>query len=159
MLTSENSHNIGIISDTHGMLRPAVKKAFEGVELIVHAGDVGKPEVLKALNTIAPVVAVRGNTDWGEWANALPAFEIVEIGEVTLYVIHDIHEIDLNPSAAGFRVVVSGHSHAPSVVEQNGVLFLNPGSAGPRRFKLPISLALMKVKGMKVDVQLVDLES
>jgi len=158
MPSSEDPNKIGVISDTHGLLRPAVEKAFKGVELIVHAGDVGKPEVLKALNKIAPVVAVRGNSDWGEWAKALPAHEIVEIGEVLLYVIHDVHEIDLNPSAAGIRIVISGHSHAPSVVERNGVLFVNPGSAGPRRFKLPVSLALVNINGTKVDAKLIDLE-
>ncbi|MGA7878001.1 MAG: metallophosphoesterase family protein [Desulfoferrobacter sp.] len=158
MPSSEDPNKIGVISDTHGLLRSAVEKAFKGVELIVHAGDVGKPEVLKALNKIAPVVAVRGNSDWGEWAKTLPAQEIVEIGEVLLYVIHDVHDIDLNPSAAGIRIVISGHSHAPSVVERNGVLFLNPGSAGLRRFKLPVSLALVNIKGTKVDVELIDLE-
>lgn len=158
MASRQDSHKIGVISDTHGLLRPAVKKGFKDVALIIHAGDIGKPEILKTLGKIAPVVAVRGNTDWGEWANALPRYEVVAIGDILLYVIHDLSEMELNPNAVGCRIVVSGHSHAPSAVEQNGVLFLNPGSAGPRRFTLPVSLAVVHITGTKVDVQLIDLE-
>lgn len=151
-------HYVGVISDTHGLLRPAAEKALKGVELIIHAGDVGGAEVLKALNRIAPVAAVRGNMDRGDWAQKLPVQEIVKIGESLVYVIHDVHEIDLNPAAAGFRTVISGHSHRPSVVEQKGVLYLNPGSAGPRRFKLPVSLAVLTVNGQQLEVKLVELE-
>lgn len=158
MQSDGDPHCIGVISDTHGLLRPAAEKALKGVELIIHAGDVGSAEVLKVLSQIAPVVAVRGNMDKGAWAQRLPAEEIVKIGETLIYVIHDLHEIDMNPAAAGFRAVISGHSHNPSLVEQNGVLFLNPGSAGPRRFKLPISLAVLTIKGQKLDVKLVELE-
>jgi uncharacterized protein len=159
MSSEESTHSLGIISDTHGLLRSAVVRAFEAVEMIIHAGDIGRLEVLKALREIAPVIAVRGNTDGGEWARSLPTQEIVTIGKVVIYVTHDLHEIDLNPAAAGFRVVVSGHSHMPSVVENNGVMFLNPGSAGPRRFKLPISLAVLKITQEKLDVKLIELES
>lgn len=151
-------HHVGVISDTHGLLRQAAEEALRDVELIIHAGDVGSAEVFKRLQKIAPVVAVRGNTDHGAWAKQLPVQEIVPLGEVLIYVIHDLQEIDLNPAAAGFRAVISGHSHRPEVAEKNGVLFLNPGSAGPRRFRLPISLAVLNIKGRKIEVKLVDLE-
>lgn len=153
-----NHHLIGVISDTHGLLRPAVGKAFAGVELILHAGDVGKQEVLEELRKLAPVVAVRGNTDHGGWAQQLPLREIVEVAETVIYLVHDLNALDLNPAAAGFQVVVSGHSHDPYVVRKNGVLYLNPGSAGPRRFSLPISLALLKIDGGRLMVELIDLE-
>lgn len=158
MQSDENPHYIGVISDTHGLLRPVVEKALKGVELIIHAGDVGSAEVLGALSRIAPVAAVRGNMDKGAWAQKLPAQEIVKVGEALIYVIHDLHEIDLNPEAAGFRAVISGHSHTPRMVEQNGVLYLNPGSAGPRRFKLPVSLAVLTINGQELNAKLVELE-
>lgn len=150
---------IGVISDTHGLLRPAVVKAFAGVQLVLHAGDVGKPAVLEELTKIAPVVAVRGNTDHGGWAQKLPVQEIVEIDETAIYIIHDLQAMDLNPAAAGFQVVVSGHSHDPRIVRKNGVLYLNPGSAGPRRFRLPITLALLKIDGSRLRAELIDLEA
>lgn len=155
----KDHHLIGVISDTHGLLRPAVFKAFAGVELTLHAGDVGKPAVLEELRRIAPIVAVRGNTDHGDWAQWLPLREIVEIAGTVIYIVHDLQELDLNPAAAGFQVVVSGHSHEPCVSRKNGVLYLNPGSAGPRRFNLPISLALLKIDRANVDVELIDLEA
>ena len=148
---------IGVISDTHGLLRPEAVEALRGVELILHAGDVGSPEVLDALKGIAPVVAVRGNNDKGAWAKDLPAWEVAEVGVVFIYMIHDVKEIDLNPTAAGFQVVVSGHSHKPSVEERKGVLYVNPGSAGPRRFKLPISVARLTVSGETVSAEVVEL--
>ena len=148
---------IGVISDTHGLLRPEAVEALRGVELILHAGDVGSPEVLDALKGIAPVVAVRGNNDKGAWAKDLPAWEVAEVGVVFIYVIHDVKEIDLSPAAAGFQVVVSGHSHKPSVEERKGVLYVNPGSAGPRRFKLPISVARLTVSGETVSAEVVEL--
>ena len=150
---------IGVISDTHGMLRPEAAEALRGVELILHAGDVGSPEVLDALNDIAPVVAVRGNNDKGAWAEELPAWEVAEVGVVFIYMIHDLKEIDLSPSGAGFQVVVSGHSHKPSVEERRGVLYVNPGSAGPRRFKLPISVARLTVSGETVSAEVVELSA
>ena len=148
---------IGVISDTHGLLRPEAVEALRGVELILHAGDVGSPEVLDALKGIAPVVAVRGNNDKGAWAKDLPAWEVAEVGVVFIYMIHDVKEIDLSPAAAGFQVVVSGHSHKPSVEERKGVLYVNPGSAGPRRFKLPISVARLTVSGETVSAEVVEL--
>jgi len=131
----------GIISDTHGLLRPEAVRALAGSDLIIHAGDVGKPEILDALKSIAPVVAVRGNIDKGAWAEALPATAVAEMGPARIYVLHDVNELDLDPAAAGFGAVVSGHSHKPEHSERSGVLYINPGSAGARRFKLPITLA------------------
>ena len=136
---------IGVISDTHGLLRPEALGALRGVDRIIHAGDVGAPEVLAALAAVAPVTAVRGNNDRGPWAAALASTEVVEAGGVAIYVIHDAAEIDLDPRAAGFRVVVAGHSHRPAVEERDGVLWFNPGSAGPRRFRLPIALGRLTI--------------
>jgi putative phosphoesterase len=134
---------VGVISDTHGLLRPEAVAALEGVDLIVHAGDIGDPEIIDELRKIAPVHAIRGNVDRGYWADEFSSTEIVDVEGQTLYVLHDLNELDLDPAAAGFRVVISGHTHDPKVTENRGVVYLNPGSAGPRRFKLPISLARM----------------
>ena len=151
-------HTVGVISDTHGLLRPEAVAALAGVERIVHAGDIGSPDVLAALGRIAPVAAVRGNNDREAWAAGIPETEIVEVGDVSLYVLHDLHELDLDPRAAGFAAVIAGHSHQPRMEERAGVLYLNPGSAGPRRFKLPISLARLTVTGARVQARLVTLE-
>jgi uncharacterized protein len=151
-------HTVGVISDTHGLLRPEAVAALAGVERIVHAGDIGSPDVLAALARIAPVSAVRGNNDRDSWAAAIPETEVIEIGDVSLYVLHDLHELDLDPRAAGFAAVIAGHSHQPRLDEREGVLYLNPGSAGPRRFKLPISLARLTVTGARVQAKLVTLE-
>ncbi len=151
-------HTIGVISDTHGLLRPEAVAALAGVERIVHAGDIGSPEVIAALQRIAPVSAVRGNNDREAWAADIPETEVVEVGAVSLYVLHDLHELDLDPRAAGFAAVIAGHSHQPRREERAGVLYLNPGSAGPRRFKLPISLARLTVAGRRVQAKLVTLE-
>lgn len=148
---------IGVISDTHGLVRSEAIDALRGVEMILHAGDVGNAQVLEALNSIAPVVAVRGNNDKGEWADGLPSWEVVGIGAVSIYMLHDLKEIDISPSGAGFRVVVSGHSHNPSVDERRGVLYVNPGSAGPRRFSLPVSVAHLRVNGEAVHAQVIEL--
>jgi putative phosphoesterase len=148
---------IGIISDTHGLVRPQAIEALTGVDMILHAGDIGNQQVLDALKDIAPVVAVRGNNDNGDWAHALPEREVVEVGKVSIYMLHDVKEIDISPSGAGFHVVVSGHSHKPSVEECRGVLYVNPGSAGPRRFKLPVSLAHLKIIGEKVHANIIEL--
>ena len=151
-------HTVGVISDTHGLLRPEAVAALAGVERIVHAGDIGSPDVLAALGRIAPVAAVRGNNDREAWAAGIPETEVVEVGDVSLYVLHDLHELDLDPGAAGFAAVIAGHSHQPRVEERAGVLYLNPGSAGPRRFKLPISVARLTVTGPRVQATLVTLE-
>jgi len=136
---------IGLISDTHGLLREEALAALGGSELIVHAGDVGRAEILDALRAIAPVVAVRGNVDTAEWAKALPLREVVEANGARLYILHNLNELDLNPRAAGFDIVITGHTHRPVQFEKDGVLFVNPGSAGPRRFDLPIGLARLRV--------------
>jgi uncharacterized protein len=157
MKLQEDAHVLGIISDTHGLMRPEAIKALEGVEMIIHAGDIGTPEVLETLHAIAPVVAVRGNNDKGDWAHALPETEVVEVGSVVLYVLHDVNTLDLDPVTAGFHAVISGHSHRPAMSKRQGVLFLNPGSAGPRRFKLPVSVARITIRGAAIDAQLVEL--
>ena len=136
---------IGLISDTHGVLREEARRALAGVARILHAGDIGTPEVLTELAAIAPVHAVRGNNDTGAWARRIPVSEAVQLEGIAAYVLHDLHELDLDPTAAGFAVVVSGHSHRPEVAERDGVLYVNPGSAGPRRFKLPVSVGFLEI--------------
>ena len=148
---------IGVISDTHGLIRPESLRALRGAELIIHAGDIGKPDVIETLKSIAPVVAIRGNNDREKWARKFPETAVVEVGEVRIYLIHNIKEIKIDPSAAGFQVVISGHSHRPSVLRRGGVLFLNPGSAGPRHFKLPIAVARLQVRGESVSPKIVEL--
>ena len=148
---------IGIISDTHGLVRPQALEALKGVDMILHAGDIGSQDVLNTLNEVAPVVAVRGNNDKADWAHSLPDWEVVEVGNVSIYMLHDVKEIDISPSGAGFQVVVSGHSHKPSVEEQRGVLYINPGSAGPRRFTLPVSVAHLHVVGKKLQAKIIEL--
>jgi putative phosphoesterase len=154
---STTVHLLGVISDTHGLVRPEAVKALEGVETIIHAGDIGTPEVLEALHAVAPVVAVRGNNDKGDWAHALSETEVVEVGSVVLYVLHDVNTLDLDPVTARFHAVISGHSHRPAMSKRQGVLFLNPGSAGPRRFKLPVSVARLTIRGDAIDAQLIEL--
>jgi putative phosphoesterase len=149
---------IGLVSDTHGLVRPSVVRALAGVELIVHAGDVGDAAVLERLGQIAPVVAIRGNNDRGAWAKPLRTTEVVEIGSAVVYVLHDLGELDLDPAAAGFHAVVSGHSHRPKVEWRESVLYVNPGSVGPRRFSLPIAFALLRVRGAKLEARIVELE-
>jgi len=155
---SRDPKTIGLISDTHGLLRPQALQALSGSDLIIHAGDVGKPEIIETLKTLAPVFAVRGNVDRESWARALPETEVIEIGPITIYVLHDVHALDLDPAAAGFHIVVSGHSHKPGRAEKGGVLFLNPGSAGPRRFDLPVTLARLDLSQMPWNVAFMDLE-
>ena len=148
---------IGVISDTHGLLRPDVLPVFKGVELILHAGDIGSSEVLKGLRTIAPVIAIRGNNDTGEWADRIAESNVAKAGDLSIYMLHDLKELDLDPASEGFQVVISGHSHRPLVERRNGVLFINPGSAGPRRFKLPISVAKLTIQGTTVKAELIEL--
>jgi uncharacterized protein len=148
---------IGLISDTHGLLREEALRALRGADLIIHAGDVGKPEVLDRLKDLAPVVAVRGNVDEGNWAIQLPPTQVTEAEGATLYVLHDLQQLDLDPLAAGFHVVVSGHTHQPLQVKRTGVLFVNPGSAGPRRFDLPITLARLDLGKTPWKLDFVDL--
>ena len=147
MPSHSRSFSVGLISDTHSLLRP---EALRGSRYIVHAGDIGDPGVLDALRKIAPVTAVRGNNDKGAWADALPETDVLQAGEAFIYVIHDVAQLDLDPAAAGFQVVVAGHSHRPGEATRDGVLFVNPGSAGPRRFKLPIAVARLALPACKV---------
>jgi putative phosphoesterase len=144
---------VGLISDTHGLMRPEALDALRGSDLILHAGDVGKPEILDALRAIAPVVAVRGNVDTAVWAAELPE----TASSNGILVIHDLQELAIDPRAAGFRAVVSGHSHKPGSAERNGVLYINPGSAGPRRFRLPITVARLDVARDPWSVEFIDL--
>ncbi len=147
---------IGLISDTHGLMRKAALKALEGCELVIHAGDVGRPEILDELRAVAPVVAVRGNVDRGAWADKLPATAVVEAHSSLIYVLHDVHELDLDPAAAGFGVVVSGHSHKPGQLVRGGVTYVNPGSAGPRRFHLPITVARLDLRHTPPKLDFID---
>lgn len=148
---------VGLISDTHALLRPEAAAFLRGAEAIVHAGDIGDPRVLEQLRAIAPVTAVRGNVDRGPWADALPAAEVVQVGAVSLLVLHNLLEIDLDPAAAGVQVVVSGHTHQPLVAERDGVLYVNPGSAGPRRFRLPVAVGELLIDGDAVRPRIVEL--
>jgi hypothetical protein len=150
---------LGMISDTHGLLREEALFALKGSDLIIHAGDVGNPEIIQTLKSLAPVFAVRGNVDTEPWAKALPETEVIEAGPATIYVLHDVHALDLDPAAAGFHIVVSGHSHKPASTEHGGVLFLNPGSAGPRRFQLPVTLARLYLDRTPWKVEFIDLLS
>lgn len=151
---------VGVISDTHGLVRPAALAALAGSELVVHAGDVGSPEVLEALAAVAPVAAIRGNNDAGGWARALPETRVVEAGRARLFVLHALADLDRDAAAGGFAAVISGHSHRPSLERRDGVLFVNPGSAGPRRFRLPIAVARLTVgAGGVVEGELVTLDA
>ena len=141
---------VGVISDTHGLLRSEAVGTLRGSDYIIHAGDVGDAEILKQLNAIAPVTAVRGNVDREPWARKLPETQVLEAGGISIYILHSVADLDLKPEAAGFAAVVSGHSHIPKQEVRNGVLYFNPGSAGPRRFKLPVSVGRLVIQGGKV---------
>jgi putative phosphoesterase len=155
---SRKRFGLGVISDTHGLLRPEAVDVLRGSDMIVHAGDVGSPDVLRGLEELAPVVAVRGNNDRGAWADKLSLTEVLELAGASIYVLHDLNELDLDPRAAGFSVVIAGHSHQPKCEERGGVLFFNPGSAGPRRFRLPISVGKIVIDGARVRGRLETLE-
>ena len=149
---------LGIISDTHGLLRPEAVEALRGSDLILHAGDVGSPEIYEQLRRLAPVHAVRGNIDTDPWCdNSLPQTEVIEVGGLSLYMLHDLKQLDLNPSAAGFAAVICGHSHSPMNEVRDGVLYFNPASAGPRRFKLPICVGRLHIRSSKITGEIVDL--
>ena len=141
---------VGLISDTHGLLRPEALVALRGADHLVHAGDIGDPEVLRGLRAVAPLTAVRGNNDAGAWARTIPDTASVRLGGIVLHVLHDLKALDRDPAAAGFRVIVSGHSHQPRVEERDGVLYVNPGAAGPRRFRLPVSVGMLEIDGGRV---------
>lgn len=148
---------IGLISDTHGLLRPEAVAFLRGSDHIVHGGDIGHAGILDELRALAPVTAVRGNNDEDVWAEGLAETEMLKVGEITIYVLHDLKALDIDPGAAGFQVVVSGHSHKPSIEHRAGVLYVNPGSAGPRRFKLPIAVAELVIAGAAVTPRIVEL--
>jgi uncharacterized protein len=149
---------VGVISDTHGLLRPEAVEALDGVEHVLHAGDVGDPAILEALRTVAPVTAIRGNVDVGGECGRLPETELVELGGMGIYMLHDLGALDLDPMMAGVGVVVSGHSHKAEIERKKGVLYFNPGSAGPKRFSLPVSVGLLEIEnGSRVEARVVEL--
>jgi len=148
---------VGVISDTHGLLRHEAIDALRGSDRILHAGDVGDPKILEALARIAPVTAIRGNIDTEPWASTLPETEVIEAGNISIYMLHNLRQLDLKPEGAGFRVVIYGHSHKPKIEEKNGVLYFNPGSAGPRRFHLPVSVGRLMIQSRKVWAELIEL--
>jgi uncharacterized protein len=150
---------IGVVSDTHGLMRPEALRQLRRVDRIIHAGDIGSREVLAALQAIAPVTAVRGNNDRGAWVRGIPETALVEVGPVRLYVLHDVKTLTVDPRAAGVTAVIAGHSHRPARVEHDGVLYLNPGSIGPRRFTLPIAMAILTVRGTRVRAEIVHLDA
>ncbi|HEY2392600.1 MAG TPA: metallophosphoesterase family protein [Candidatus Angelobacter sp.] len=149
---------IGIISDTHGLLRPEAVELLRGSEHIIHAGDIGSPEIIPELRKIAPITAIRGNVDTQAWAQSFAETEVVEFDGVDIYIIHDANALDLNPKAADFAAVISGHSHQPKQEVKNGVLYLNPGSAGPRRFKLPISVGRLVIADGNLNGQILEIK-
>jgi putative phosphoesterase len=148
---------IGVISDTHGLLRPEALAALQGSQHIIHAGDIGAPEILTNLSTIAPVTAIRGNIDHDTWARKLPETDVLEIRRLSIYILHNLAQLDLKPEAAGFKVVISGHSHIAKQETRNGVLYFNPGSAGPRRFKLPVTVGRLIIEKGKVRAETVSI--
>jgi uncharacterized protein len=154
---SASLHLIGLISDTHGLMRPEALDALRDSDLIIHCGDIGDPAVLEALRTIAPVRAIRGNNDTDGWARNLPTDQVVEVGNCAIYVIHNLSELALDPNAAGFTVIVSGHSHKPVIEKRGKILFINPGSAGPRRFNLPVSVATLALRSRRCEAEIVQL--
>ena len=158
MHLSVNRASIGLIADTHGLLRPEALAALKGSDLILHAGDIGDPGIIAALGRIAPVTAIRGNVDRGAWAQSFPATEVAEVVPgVLVYMLHDVGALDLDPAAAGFAAVMSGHSHKPGFRWKDGVLYVNPGSAGPRRFSLPVSVGRLLVEAGALSVEIVEL--
>ena len=156
-MQDKNEYTIGIISDTHGLLRPEAVNVLHGVDLIVHAGDIGAPGLLRELENTAPLVAVRGNMDYENRTNKLPVTEVVTINDNLIYVLHDINRLDLDPAVSEIRVVISGHTHRPSIKKRDEVLYINPGSAGPRRSVLPASVALLYIRGSSLDAKLIKL--
>lgn len=158
VMNAKKTKTIGILSDTHGLLRPEVEKALAGCDHILHAGDVGDNQVLERLARIAPVTAVRGNMDYGSWSNALPVTEMVEIDTVFFYILHDLQRLDLDPVAAGIHVVVSGHTHRPELTRRNGVFYLNPGSAGQRRYDDPVSMARVPIENGQPTPRIIEID-
>lgn len=151
-------HLIGVISDTHNLLRPEAVETLAGVDLIIHAGDICNAEILEDLRKIGPVIAVSGNNDTGLWTETIPVFKVVKVAEISIFVIHNIKEMEINPSEAGINVVISGHSHKSYIEKRNDILYLNPGSAGRKRFSLPVSLARLKIDGKEIEAEIIELQ-
>jgi putative phosphoesterase len=154
---SDSLHRVGLISDTHGLMRPEALDALRDSDLIIHCGDVGDSAVLEALRTLAPIHAIRGNNDKGAWACSLPTCDVVEFGSHAIYVLHNLADLDLDPATAGFTTVVAGHSHKPVVEKRGKTLFVNPGSAGPRRFTLPVTVATLALRGSRCEAKIIEL--
>lgn len=157
MAQASGSISVGVISDTHGLLRPEAERALAGSDFIVHAGDVGSPDILGRLAGIAPVTAVRGNVDTADWAGALPLTNVLQVGPISLYILHDLNQLDLDPRAAGFAAVISGHSHKPRDEWRDGILYFNPGAAGARRFRLPVTVGRLRLDGDTISPEIVHL--
>jgi uncharacterized protein len=156
-MSTRRELKVGLVSDTHGLLRPEARAFLIGCDHVVHAGDVGSPDILETLGAVAPLIAVRGNNDKGPWAKRLRHSELIRLGSLFAYVIHDLAELDIDPGAAGIRVIVSGHSHKPMIEERAGILYVNPGSCGPKRFKLPICVGELTVSGSAVKARIINL--
>jgi putative phosphoesterase len=148
---------VGVISDTHGLLRPEALQSLERSDHIIHAGDIGAPEIVPALERVAPVTAIRGNVDTHTWARRFPETEVVELGGIHIYIVHDVNALDLDPKAAGFAAVISGHSHQPNQQMRDGILYFNPGSAGPRRFKLPVSVGRLRIDRGQIQAEVLQI--
>jgi putative phosphoesterase len=158
-MNPKTEKTIGVISDTHGLLRPEIENQLSGCDHIMHAGDIGDPAVLERLGRIAPVVAVRGNMDYGSWSNRLPVKDMVEIDGIFFYLLHDLYHLDLDPPAAGIHVVVSGHTHQAKLFRQDGVIYLNPGSAGHRRSHYPVSMAMITIQDKNVRPRIIEIDA
>ena len=156
-MNTEGEIQIGVISDTHGLLRPEALFALAGSDHIIHAGDIGEPAILDKLTDIAPLTAVRGNVDHGAWAKKIPGINVLEVGGVSIYIIHNLQELDLNPEASGFAALVYGHSHVAKREIKNGVLYFNPGSAGPKRFVLPVTLGKLLIRNQELEPEIIEL--
>jgi len=154
---TEDEIKIGVISDTHGLLRPGALFVLAGSDYIIHAGDIGEPAILDQLAEVAPVTAVRGNVDRGAWAQKTPAINVLEVGGISIYIIHNLQELDLKPEAAGFAAVVYGHSHVAKQEITNGVLYFNPGSAGPKRFVLPVTVGKLLIRNQELEPEIIEL--
>ena len=153
----KDTYRVGVVSDTHGRLPQTVLNKFNGVDLIIHAGDIGDPEILDALANIAPTIAVRGNMDMGKWMHRLPQKEVIKIGKTVIYVLHDLYRLESNPDSTGYRVVINGHTHRPLAEEKHGVLYLNPGSAVLPKFGHPATVAILQINQDSIEVQLIEL--
>jgi len=156
-VNTEGEIQIGVISDTHGLLRPEALFALAGSDHIIHAGDIGEPAILDKLTDIAPLTAVRGNVDYGAWAKKIPEINVLEVGGVSIYIIHNLQELDLKPEASGFAALVYGHSHVAKREIKNGVLYFNPGSAGPKRFVLPVTLGKLLIRNQELEPEIIEL--